>query len=96
MNPNTVEYNLQGQRVTQKTLRGFVSGKNGKPLLISSKGGKHPDSLWRDEQLFPSTLDPGVSIFEIIMPWVAEQREEEKKRKAAEAIASGKRSGATK
>ena len=49
VNPNSVEYNSQGQRITQKTLRGFVSTKDGKPLLFSSRSGKHPKSLWRDE-----------------------------------------------
>ena len=48
-NPNLQEYNASGQRVTQKTLRGFVSTKDGKPLLLSNRGGKHPKSLWRDE-----------------------------------------------
>ncbi len=47
--PSAIEYNSQGQRVTQKTLRGFVSTKDGKPLIFTSKLGKHPRSLWRDE-----------------------------------------------
>ena len=42
------EINAQGQRIAQKTLRTFVSTKNGQPYLIT-KNGKHPDSLWRDE-----------------------------------------------
>ena len=37
------------------------------------KGVKHPKTLWRDEQLFPTDLEGGPQdIFEIIMPWVAE------------------------
>ena len=95
-NPNNQEYNAQGQRVTQKTLRGFVSTKDGKPLLLSNRGGKHPKSLWRDEQLFPSMLEPHQNIFDIIMPWVAEKREEDKKlqKSAKSSAASGKRSTA--
>ena len=95
-NPNNQEYNAQGQRVTQKTLRGFVSTKDGKPLLLSNRGGKHPKSLWRDEQLFPSMLEPHQNIFDIIMPWVAEKREEDKKlqKSAKSSAASGKRSAA--
>ena len=57
--PNEVEYNAAGQRVTQKTLRGFVSTKDGKPLIFSSKSGKHAKSLWRDEQLYPTKLEQG-------------------------------------
>ena len=94
-NPNLQEYNASGQRVTQKTLRGFVSTKDGKPLLLSNRGGKHPKSLWRDEQLFPSMLESHQNIFDIIMPWVAEKKEEEKKLKAASSANSGKRSTAT-
>ena len=62
-------------------MRGFVSGKDGRPLIFSSRTGKHPKSLWRDEQLYPSKLEQGQNIFEIIMPWVAEKAEEEKKAK---------------
>ena len=68
--------------------------KIGKPLLFSSRMGKHPQSLWRDEQLFPTKLDGSQNIFDIIMPWVAEKAEEERKAKAAKR-ASGKGSSQT-
>lgn len=46
-------------------------------MLFGSKGGKHPRTLWRDEQLNPTRLENNVSIFDIIMPWVAEKKEED-------------------
>jgi hypothetical protein len=38
--------------------------------------GKHPKSLWYDDSLIPKSIDlieGANNIFEIIMPWVAEQ-----------------------
>ena len=62
-------------------------------LFKKGKGIKHPKTLWRDEQLFPSDLEGGPQdIFEIIMPWVAEQAEDEKKLKASAKKASGNKS----
>ena len=36
-------------------------------------------SLWRDDSLLPRQLEKGENIFEIIMPWVQEKKEEEEK-----------------
>jgi len=62
----------------KKTLTGtgFVKGRNGKSLLINKKHGKHPLSLWKDETLIPRPLEAKESIFDIIMPWVADQKAE--------------------
>jgi len=36
---------------------------------------KHPLSLWRDETLIPRVLEAEDTIFDIIMPWVNEEKE---------------------
>lgn len=45
----------------------------------SGKKPKHPKSLWYDESLVPRDLEDGETIFNIVMPWVKEKEEEEKK-----------------
>ena len=39
----------------------------------------HPNSLWRDISIEPALIENGQSIFDIIMPWVDEQRQEQAK-----------------
>ena len=55
------------------------SKTGGNLLSYGKKLGRHPESLWRDDSLMPRALEKGESIFDIIMPWVAEKAEEEKK-----------------
>lgn len=56
----------QSEVGVQKRRNGLISGK-----------AKHPKSLWRDQSLVPRDLDRnGETIFDIIMPWVKEQKEE--------------------
>ena len=67
----------------QQTLSGMSFVKDSKTggnlLSYGKKLGRHPESLWRDDSLMPRALEKGESIFDIIMPWVAEKAEEEKK-----------------
>ena len=66
----------------QKTLSGmaFIKSKDGSSLLsYGAKRGRHPLSLWRDDSLLPRQLEKNESIFDIIMPWVEEKKEEEEK-----------------
>lgn len=57
---------------------------------VIGKKQKHFKSLWYDESLMPRDLDDNETIFDIIMPWVAEKEEEEKKdREVAKVIKRG-------
>lgn len=50
--------------------------------LISARAGFHKKSLWRDASLIPRDLGGnGETIFDIIMPWVKEQKDELEKKK---------------
>ena len=63
----------------QQTLSGigFVKDRFGQNMLsFGRKQGRHPNSLWRDDSLVPRQLENKESIFDIIMPWVAELEEE--------------------
>lgn len=58
--------------------------------MIYKRNEWHPDSLWRDLSIEPSLLEDKQSIFDIIMPWVDEQRQEEAA-KEVEVKKSGKK-----
>lgn len=49
---------------------------NVKGPKLGKKGAWHKDSLWRDLSIPCNLLEEKQSIFDIIMPWVDEQRVE--------------------
>ena len=79
LTPNTPEENLSPTKVntvkTQSTLSSFISGAPKR--MLYKRNEWHPDSLWRDLSIEPSLLEDKQSIFDIIMPWVDELRQEE-------------------
>jgi len=69
---------VSGQRTL--TGQGFIRNTEGKRLLFTKKSGRHPKSLLKDETLECRALEGKDTIFDIIMPWVAEKAEEEEKK----------------
>ena len=66
--------------------------------IILGKTRKHKKSLWKDSTLIPRELNEerDGDIFKIIMPWVAEKEEEEKRQNQQMNLASTKAAKAIK
>jgi hypothetical protein len=64
----------------QVNIMSFCVGRDGKKIEVKEKLSKHPRSLWKDNDLQPKEFeDLKDNIFDIIMPWVQEEKEDELK-----------------